>query len=475
MLGQIGRGVRWTYAAFVTGAVIQFVVTAATARLLDPEAFGLIAMANVVLRFGGYVAQMGVGRALIQQSSIDDDDVRAAFTSSTILGVAVATIVIVAAPMAAVYYQTTDVVPVIRWLASTFVLAGLSATAGALLQRQLRFRASGVVEVASYTFGYAVPTLSLAIAGFGVWSLVAGTIGQIVVGGAMAYALTRHTVRPTLSPRIHRRLLGFGTKVSGISFLEFLGSALDVLVIGRFGSPAQLGLYNRAFMLAALPTYRVTNGIARVLFPVLSGGRHDRAAFTQTFLSVTRSAIKVMVPLGVGMALAAPEIVGVVLGETWIDAVPLFSVLAPSLALNVLIMFPGLALESLAILRDKAIVQAAYVVILAACLAGSALMGFALLNVTIVVGSAILLRAAMYFALAVRADIISSSELTSLLITLLALAVATVVAMLPLLMALRTLGTHPVVTLVAAVCAGVAILAVAFGKELMNWWRGSRP
>ena len=273
MLAQLRRGVTWTYIAIAIGVVIQLGVTAVTARLLDPAAFGLVAMANVLMRFGGYFAQMGVGRALIQRPEIGDDEVRAAFTSSTILGLIVGAVVILAAPLAAAFFKSEDVVPVTRWLALTFVASGLGATAQALLRRNLRFRASGFVEVAAYALGYGVPTLGLAFAGFGVWSLVAGAIGQSIVASGLAYLLTRHPVRPTFKFAAHRLLLGFGTKVSIISLLEFVGSTLDSAVIGRFGSAAQLGVYNRAFMLASLPTYHAHNGIAKVLFPVLSGDK----------------------------------------------------------------------------------------------------------------------------------------------------------------------------------------------------------
>ena len=86
MLGQLGRGVAWSYTSTGVTAVVQVAVVATTERLLPPEAFGLIAMANVVLRFGSCFAQMGVGRALVQRAHIDDLDIRAAFTSSTVLG-----------------------------------------------------------------------------------------------------------------------------------------------------------------------------------------------------------------------------------------------------------------------------------------------------------------------------------------------------------------------------------------------------
>ena len=470
MLAEMGRGMKWTYASMAVSAVLQLGVTAATARLLTPDAFGLIAMANVVLRFGGYVAQMGVGRALIQRETIDDLDIRAAFTSSTALGALVAVVVLAVAPYAAAYYQNEDVVPIIRWLALTFVISGLSATAGALLQRQLRFRASGAIEVVSYAVGYTVPTLTLAALGFGAWSLVAGVLGQLVVNGVASYALTRHAWQPTVHPAAHGKLLSFGVKVSAISFLEFIGSTLDVLVIGRFGSAAQLGLYNRAHMLASLPTYRIMAGISKVFFPVLSAGRDDRTEFNASLVTVTRYALKLLIPTGVGMALSARELVTVVLGDSWAETTPVFSVLAPALALNLVATFPGMALEALGFLRGKAIVQTVYVALLGSLLVIVAASAFDLTRLTIGVALAIIVRVVAFFALALHARIIDARQASSLALTALLAGSLTIVAMGGTLAAIRSMGASSWVILACAVVAGGVVLVVVFGGELRFWY-----
>lgn len=468
MLSQLRRGITWTYASMIISMVIQIGVTATTARLLDPKDFGLIAMANVLLRFGGYVAQMGVGRALIQRPNIDEYDIRAAFTSSTVLGVAVAVIVMLTAPIAAAYYTTPEVVPVIRWLALMFVLAGLGSTAQALLRRNLRFRGSGFVEVAAYTVGYAVPGLWLAASGFGVWSLVAATLGQAAVASGLAYALTRHSAIPTFGLRHHRRLLAFGSKVSAISFLEFLGSTLDSLVIGRFGTVAHLGLYNRAYMLASLPTYHVNNGISKVLFPVLSGGQGDRDAFKATLSRVSEMAVKLVLPVGIGMALAAPELVSVVLGSQWTEAIPLFPVLAAGLAVNLLATFPGIALEALGLLRGKALVQAGFVTLLAGSLVALVLgPGFDLFAVTIVIATAYALRTFALYLLGWHVRVYDSHALLRQLAIAVMCAALSVVMIGGALWLARAGGLAPATRLIVAIVAGGAQLGLLFGRDAL--------
>lgn len=469
LLGQLGRGVAWTYTGMVISGALQVFVVAATARLLSPEAFGLIAMANVVLRFGSYFAQMGVGRALIQRASIDDDDVRAAFTSSTLLGALTTALVIAIAPLAAAYYQTGDVVPVMRWLALTFVVSGFGATARALLQRRLRFRAVSTIEVVSYALGYAVPTLALAASGFGVWSLVAGALGQVTVATTASMILARHGLAPMLRWAPHARLLRFGATVSGISVLEFIGSSLDTLVIGRFGTATQLGIYNRAFMLASLPTYQVNHGIAKVLFPVLSSGRSNPAAFAQALEAATTTAIKLVVPLGVGMALAAPELVRVVLGDGWVEAIPLFAVLAPALAINLIATFPGQALDAVGRLRWKAVVQAVYVVALGSLLVALATPNLDLEQVALALAAAISLRTIAMFLVAYSSSAVTGQLLRSSVRNAAVALGLTSVTVMPAMVLLRTHGASDAVVLVSAIALGGLVLLGLLGRDVVRY------
>lgn len=477
LLGQLGHGVAWTYTGMVISGVLQVFVVAATARLLPPEAFGLIAMANVVLRFGSYFAQMGVGRALIQRSSIDDDDVRAAFTSSALLGALTTVTVIALAPLAAAYYQTDDVVPVMRWLALTFVISGLGATARALLQRRLQFRAVSTIEVVSYALGYAVPTLVLAASGFGVWSLVAGALGQVTVSTVATMILARHHLAPMLRWAPHARLLRFGATVSGISVLEFIGSSLDTLVIGRFGTATQLGIYNRAFMLASLPTYQVNHGIAKVLFPVLSSGRSTPAAFAQALEAATTTAIKLVVPLGVAMAIAAPELVRVVLGDGWVEAIPLFAVLAPALAINLIATFPGQALDAVGRLRWKAVVQAVYVVALGSLLVTLATPILDLKQVALVLAAAISLRTIAMFLVAYGSSAVTGQLLRSSIRNAAVALGLTSVTVMPPMVLLRSYGASDAVVLVSAIALGGIVLLGLLGRDVVRyvherWKRG---
>ena len=241
-------------------------------------------------------------------------------------------------------------------------------------------------------------------------------------------------------------------------------------MIGRFGTAAQLGIYNRAFMLASLPTYQVHHGIAKVLFPVLSSGRSDLAAFAQTLEAASQNAIKLVVPLGIGMALTAPELVSVVLGEGWLEAIPVFAILAPALAFNLLSTFPGQALDALGRLRWKAFVQAGYVVLLGSGLIITAVNVVDLRAITVVIAIAIGSRTVAMYALIFQTDAVPRSFLANSLRTATLSTGVACAAFAPVIALLRSQDTSSLLTLTVAIATGGLVLIALFSRSIVRLW-----
>jgi len=397
LTGRTVSGLRWSYLASGVNAVLQVAVTAFLARLLYPDAFGVVAMAGVLLRFGQYFAQMGVGRALVQRPDISNRDIRAAFTSSVLLGAALSALFWVAAPLSVFLFHDPQVVPILRVSGLSFVLAGLSTTALALLQRELRFRSIAVIEMASYALVYGPLGVALAYAGLGPWSLVAAALGQTALTAVLAYSFSRHTVRPSLDTASLRALYSFGSRVSGISVLEFLALNLNPLWIGnRLGATA-LGIYNRGFSLINVPAYYFTASLTRVMFSSMSRVQTDTAKLRRTYIAVTAVFAALLIPACWGAAAASQQVVLVLLGPRWTEAIPIFAILAAVAPFTFLAGLSGLMCEVTAALNPKVILSVARLAALVILLL--ALSPFGLVGCTLAYAIEELLQYAAYFLL----------------------------------------------------------------------------
>lgn len=352
-------GLQWAYLGSAAGAVLQFGMTAVMARLLTPAAFGLVALAGLFLRFVNYFARAGISQALIQKLKLTKHDVRAAFTLSTGLATAFSILVLLLAPMAGEVAKDPAVVPVLRWLALGLILQGLGAPSLALLRRDLRFRHLALIEVGSYVIGYVGVGLSMALMGFGVYALVAAMLSQTAVSTLSSYLLIRHPVIPTRTAQSYRSILSFGARISVVGFFEFLQSNLDTLAVGRWAGATQLGLYNRAKLLAELPSYQLMSGLSQVLFPSFSAIQRQPERLFGAYRTAVGSAAAIVLPLNAGMAVAAPEIVLVLLGPQWVGAIDVIPWLLLASSITLLGHFAGVVAEAQAALNAKILIAIA--------------------------------------------------------------------------------------------------------------------
>ncbi len=375
-------GLRWSYVASIGTAVIQLVYVAIMSRLLEPAVFGLMAIAHLAVQFGFQFARMGVAQALIQKRDLVRDDVRAAFTASVALGSAFFGVLWALAPFIAGLFSEPDVVPVLRASGLTFLIIAVATISQALLRRSLRFRELAIIQLASYLLGYLGAGVGLALAGAGVWSLVGAFVGTWALQWLMQYARTRHSMRPLLSVKRFRSIYSFGARVSLIRVMEFLGKSIDTVAVGRYTTTALLGQYNRAFYLVQTPLY---NGIAQslqtVLFPGFSRIQNDDARLKRAYLSVLGLGGLTMFPVCAGIAVAAQEIVAVVLGDGWDVVATIVPFLTLAYGCNLMSKFAELLCEARAELNKVLTLQTSYLALLVALLvlaAGGPVWGFAL-------------------------------------------------------------------------------------------------
>ncbi|HRJ80031.1 MAG TPA: oligosaccharide flippase family protein, partial [Planctomycetota bacterium] len=168
------------------------------ARLLGPTEYGVFALGTLVITFSFFFADFGMAYGLIQKPNIDANDIRFVFTWQIIIGAVVTAGVIALAGPIASFFDEPRAEDVVRVLAGLCLINAVAAPAMNLLKRELDYRALQLSLIASYFVGFLLVGIPLAVAGHGVWALVAAWMVQALLGAAIAYAQVRHPVAPLL-------------------------------------------------------------------------------------------------------------------------------------------------------------------------------------------------------------------------------------------------------------------------------------
>jgi O-antigen/teichoic acid export membrane protein len=307
----------WTFSGTGVQVLAQLLAIMALGRLITPAEFGLMGAATVVIACSQIVSQVGVGPAIIQRRELDLTHVRVAVTLSFTLGILLGALVWLGSPEIAAFYRMPELEPVLRVVAILFPLDGLNTVAKSLLTRQLRFRLYIALDVTAYVLGYALVGVVLAWYGFGVWALVGANLAQSIVRVIVMYVATRHSVRPSLSPRASRDLLGFGFGHSMAQLGTLLSQQGDNLVVGRWLGPDALGFYGRAYNLMVMPASAFGRTVNRVLFPVMSQVQDERDRLANAYERALAIVAFVALPLSTFLWVVAPEFIALVLGPAW--------------------------------------------------------------------------------------------------------------------------------------------------------------
>jgi O-antigen/teichoic acid export membrane protein len=321
-------GMVWVAWGSVAIAVLKVVVLVLLTRLLSPADFGVVSAALIVIGFSLTFSQLGLGPAVVQRPALEPRHISTAFYASTGLGIVVAAVVWLVAPLIAGFFHMDHLAPVVRGLAFIFPMAGVATVPENLLKRELRFRVLSNRDVLAYGLGYGVVGIVLALLGWGVWALVVAQLMQNLVRTVILLRVSPPmlTARPTWDSFTELMDYGVGQSAAAISVIA--ANQADNLVVGRWLGAVALGLYGRAYQLMSVPTVLLGDVLDKVLFPAMAKVQDDPRRLASAYLQGTACIALVTLPAGVVSAVLAPELVAVAFGNRWDALVPAFQVLA---------------------------------------------------------------------------------------------------------------------------------------------------
>lgn len=331
---------KWNYMGALVRVLSQLVIGIVLARLLGPEPFGLVAIAWVVVGFGGLIADLGFGSALVQRKDIHERDVRFVFTLLVGMGTLLFLGVVATAPLIAAFFRRPDAVPVLRALAVLFIFQAMSQVPASLLRRALNFRAIQTAQVFSYLAGFLGLGVPLAYLDFGVWSLVGAAVAQSVLNLALLYRASPHALRPCFSAQ-QAGFFRFGSNVTLSNLANFTISNTDTAVVGRAFGASDLGLYNRALQLVNTPMNAFMSNLQAVLFPAYARAQGDVEGLRRCYLASVGVIGLLLLPPYLVLAAVPETVVLGLYGEKWRAAVPLLVPLAIAMPLNGLLAATG--------------------------------------------------------------------------------------------------------------------------------------
>ena len=262
-------GTMWVAGQKFGARFVSFAVFALLGRLLAPEDFGTVAVAAAFASYSGLLVDFGLPVYIVQAETFSRRERDTVAWIALIFAGIAGLLQFTLAGVIAAWMDQPQVQPVLQVLAITLPLAAISGIQIAIYRRRLEFRAVAVRGLVA-VFVSGCVAVALALAGAGVWALVAQTISFQLVSMLMLWIKDPWFPRTGVDRQIARNALTFGSKAFATMALDTLAASADSIILGKRLGSRDLGFYSVSYRTARVALDALVGTIYSVANPVFA-------------------------------------------------------------------------------------------------------------------------------------------------------------------------------------------------------------
>lgn len=310
---------------FSTG--INFVLNIVLARILFPEDFGLSAISFTIIGIFSMFIGFGLGPGVIQ-SKEEKSKLFSTYFFIELGTLAVFSVLIYCfSGTFANLFADSRIELVIKVLVIYIVLSGFDALPRTYLTKELEFKKITLIETFGIILNLCI-SLTLALIGFGYWSLIYGPIIAMIFRTACFWILA--PIIPRIShfdTKILKDLLKFALPILLSAVVIFWSVNIDDMMVAKVWGLAFLGYYSLAFKLSNYVSTLISAPISKAMYPVYCKMQDNKTEFRATFEQNYRMIFTITIFISVFVSLNAYYIMSFLFGDKWLNSIPILQIL----------------------------------------------------------------------------------------------------------------------------------------------------
>lgn len=327
---QTKKGLYWSFFNQFSNYGMQFCIGIVMARLLSPSDYGITALPGVFMAIAGIFQDSGMTGALIRKEKIEEKDYSTLFIYSIAMGIFMYAVLFIASPWIADFFHTPILIPLIRVTALTFLWGPVSTVQYVILKRKLDFKTPTKISIATKIFS-GVIGITLAYMGYGLWALVISGVLSSFLGLVIVAYVVKWYPKTGWSKDSFKYLWDYGNKMLASALLDTAYNNITPVFVGKYYSPADLGVYNRARNYAQMPSQNVTGVILNVTFPVLSKMLNDDEGLARNYRRMIRTTAFIVFPMMFMLSALARPLILTMITAKWESCIILLQLMCFSL------------------------------------------------------------------------------------------------------------------------------------------------
>ena len=316
----------WRYMERFGSQAVGFIVSIVLARLMAPEAFGVVAIVSVFTTLLNVFVDSGFGNALIQKKNADNVDFSSVFYFNVFSCGVLYLLLYAVAPLIATLYDNFQLTALIRVASLSLIVSGLRNVQQAYVSRNMLFKKFFMASVIAL-FISAFLGIFFAYRGYGAWAIVIQQLSNTGMSTLLLWFIVRWRPSRVFSFERLRGLFSYGWKLLAASLIDSLVSEIRSLLIGKVYTPADLAFYDRGKVFPYAVMSGINTSFGSVIFPVLSRYQDNMNDRKIVIRKSIRMSVFFVFPIMIWLAVSAHSIVSVLLTEKWLPCVLFMQIL----------------------------------------------------------------------------------------------------------------------------------------------------
>lgn len=310
------NGFIWVLTGNFSKSIIGVIVGITMAQFILPEEFGLMAMLSLFLGISTIFINSGFSAAIIREQNITNKDLSTIFIFNLFLGFLFSLIMYISSEWIGNFFNSNQLIQVSQIMSFNLFLNSFVIVQSAIFEKNMRFKELTIINLVVIVTSSIIGII-MAIYGFGVWSLVAVSLSNTMIRGLLMWFTLQWRPLLYFKFRILKKYFYFSAYLTLISLLNTFFENLYQVLIGKYFTLTDAGLFSRAQGYNNLITTSLISMLNKVLFPSFSKISKDKVLFEKSIVKVIGMLSFLIVPITIIMILTIEPIVHVVFPETW--------------------------------------------------------------------------------------------------------------------------------------------------------------
>jgi len=313
---KIKSGIMWNFFGGSGLMVVSLVLSIIMSYYVLPEDYGLVAMTTAFTAVAASFVNFGFGMAIIRQDNPTQNELSSIFFVNIFMGVLLTSVLYLLAPSIADFYKKDELIDIVHILSFTLLLSSAMVVQSALINKSMNFKLDVKINAITTLVSGGIG-LVLASLGYGVWSIVFISISGSIIRGVLLWTI--QDWKPSFYFRFAclKKYFTFSMNLFFTGLVNTMFDRIYSVMIGKYFSATDVGLYGRAETYQNLPTKVITDVLKKVYFPAFSTMQNNLKLFKDNFSKLIRITAFVSMPLSLGLMASADTLIQLILPEQW--------------------------------------------------------------------------------------------------------------------------------------------------------------